>query len=293
MGSSFDLARYFNINLSVVWLPEELAAAKKEILFDNYFINKFFIEEEYVQHKLNVKLDSICEGLHVDSDKNIITLRGSNLGEQHFMPKVKDLFNNPKYKDYTLIIKAGGNFTLNNQHTFFNNKRDFYKSIDFHPQILENVGNPLFAERYLGLHLRNTDRALDSPTINQIIKSLLILSKKSSCQTVYISYDNFIEFATLNKKLKRLNFNVISSDPPDLDRRQPQAGVWALVDFLLLSRSISQIYHVKSSFSQESRILNLKPECSIGLLAPVHIQFYRNLSRVTTDAKKKVLMFYR
>ncbi len=289
IASCYDLSLFFTIPFKILWVEETVASASINSLFGSNFIKNYFIDFNYIISKYNYDIHNIPLFLNVNKDRKIITLVGHDKGEQFFMNELDKLVKNFAYKDFSIIIKAGGKFSVLNSHRFVENRKTFYRNIDFAYDITQFVSQRKFKLPYLGLHLRTTDRSINSPTKKQMLNYLLRLRHELNINKVFLSSDNSLVSMQYSKEISSLGFDIIKANPNVLDRANPKAGKQALIDWILLSRSIASVYHKESSFSQEAAILNIKFEKSRGFLAPYFLRIPRFIFSLSLLAKKRLI----
>jgi hypothetical protein len=289
VASTYSLSLELGACFKVLWLKDSIASTDLSSLFAEEFIQKYFVDLCYVSTKYSINdILDIPLYLNIDEERKVITLVGHDKGEQFFMNQLNLLVNNIEYKDFSIIIKAGGKFSLSNAPDFIENRRFFYNNILFASDIYNFVNQKKFKLPYLGLHLRTTDRSIHSPTRRQLINYLLKLQQELGINHVFLASDNSNYDAKFTKNLNALGFDVFKANTDILDRIHPEAGRQAMIDWLILSRSVATAYHKDSSFSQEAAILNINSEKSRGFLAPWYWQLLRYIYLLVNSIKKRL-----
>jgi hypothetical protein len=276
IASASILAEDLNFELKIYWDTEPNWATDYYSLFDEKFYSNKFVNKKYVDEALNYKnLFQLPNYLNVSRDGGFISLIGADKDEQRFICELVNLLN-INQEINTILIVAGAKFYIGDPDEFILRRADFYNSIIWNSRISNNYLLNLFLEaEYVGIHIRRTDRFLSAPSTNQILKELKVMRSKTNLNTVFIACDNKRDREKWCKILRGLNLDVIDLDIQEFDRKEVSTGIFAIPDWIMLSRSVCIIYHGHSSFSQEASILNKRSDYSKGLVATSPVLYMR------------------
>ena len=274
IASSILLAEDLESTARVCWLSDPVTAASADSIFEPSFFVEHFLTEAEARDEFGAVDSSIPIHLSTDSSAGSISLAGSHLGEQHFMPELRAELERGSLS--TLIIRAGGKFTLvgdsvltHNQAAAFRNRRmGFYSHPFLHPNI-EIPARAAVNEHapFLGLHLRYSDRSHQSPSRVQIREALADLKTRTGLTSLFIASDTASERARWLEITRGMGFTPWTVDPGSLVRGDASAATGALVDWRILGGSQAMVYFAESSFAEEAAVATGNFDMCIGLRA--------------------------
>ena len=213
---------------------------------------------------------------------------GHDRGEQVFMPELLALIkSNPSI--HTLIIIAGGKFSLPDTHAFAQKRSAFYAELPWNAQVLErleyvkgfSMQDSLLAHSsysYLGLHIRGTDRSLTAPKNTTIESALSSLFNSQELRSLFIAADTEDSLQYWKNRSSAIGFIPWNQQPRSLDRSTAIAGIDAMVDWILLGSSDALVYSESSSYAHEACIATGNFERCIPLGASKTTQILRKTS---------------
>lgn len=293
IASAFHLSDELGIPLKIYWKTEDIARTSYLEIFEDSFIESYFITTNNFKEDSDFDLDSIQPYLNIHRNHKIITLAGFDKGEQFFIPEIVELLKDPVYYEYQLIIKAGGKFALELNEDFDLARSAFYRHIKFNVSILNYVDTISLPDSYIGLHLRTTDRSLTAPSNRQLIQGCLSLSKYLAVKNIFVCSDDLSYAEQISTLLIKNNLHVFSSNAAVVDRSNSSSAFFAITDWIILSGSTATVYHGESSFSQEAKLLNKNPDLSMDLVAPGYLQFIRGGKYLIYRSGEKLKLFFR
>ena len=287
-ASSSIVAERLNAQLQVALEPESVAPAEATDLFADALRDDSFISPSQVAELLGRPHKDMPRYLTVDPDQGFAFLAGHDRGEQRFMPDLQEILETTAGVS-TLVIVAGGKFHLPGESDFSSKRCRFYSSIDWHTAIQERVQRHLAtSDRYLGLHIRQTDRSRDAPTPGAIQEALVRLTKLTGVTDLFIAADTPSARAEWTKRASDLGLRSWTSDATSFDRTVKQSGQDAIVDWLLLGKAEAIVYSAASSFGQEAVLANDRPDLAQALTAPLALRVLRDTKRLATSALGRV-----
>ena len=287
-ASTSILADRLGVPLQVAWEAESVAPAQARDLFADSLVEKSFIPPREVAEVLGRPHQHMPRYLTVNPDQGFVFLAGHDRGEQHFMAQLEEVVQTTP-GSFTLVIVAGGKFHLPGESDFSSQRRRFYSGIDWHPDIDSRLhSNGLADHRYLGLHIRQTDRSRDAPTPRTIEKALMRLLNRSGVTNLFIAADTDSARAEWIGRVSHPGFRPLASDAESFDRTNRQSGQDAIVDWLLLGRAEAIVYSAASSFGQEAAVMNAYPEWSQAVTAPRGLRTLRDIKQLVDSALGRV-----
>ena len=275
IASAWLLAKRLGSRLVVDWFPDpEVAPVQLEDVLDPRVCE--LLQDSTVENcdKLTVYSGTLPPYLNFDSRSGVLTLAGLELGEQHFMPEVSRLLKSGGVQE--IVISAGGKFTLkggavlsaDEERVFRQERQQAYEELPLHPEVELQAqtaaqGFPLFH----ALHLRYSDRALESPWKRQITAALTKLKKRTEATSLFIASDSASAKEEWLRKSRELGWNPWTSDSDEFSREDPRSSRSALLDWRILSKAHSLVFFAASSFAEEAAVAGGSYERSIPLSA--------------------------
>ncbi len=287
-ASSAVLANQLGASLSVCWSSEDIAHTPAQDLFSPELLREQFISPTELEEVTGSPHETLPRYLSVDEERGVIVLAGHDRGEQDFMAAVKDL-SKRRTSLRALIIIAGGKFQLPGTAHFDQRRRDFYRSITWSEQVNRGVHLALDNAVALGemksdaivfsaLHLRETDRSIDSPTSAHIRHGLHILLERSLPRSLFVCADTSRARNEWQSLAAGLGFDAWSSPDVDFDRTSVSNGVSALIDWRLLSMARGVVFPDASTFSSEAVVAGGSANMSVALRPPLIRRVGRSLT---------------
>lgn len=262
IASSQLLAQELGASFHVCWMSEPAAPLEAGKVFPQSFLSSYFLDPNEMEAELEIPLLGFVP--HLRHNRSVISLAGDLFGEQYFMPELNKIIESLTEKT-TIVIRSGGNFSLSRQHSWIE-RSTWYKSFDFCPQIEQAAQSvSINRERYLGLHLRYTDRSHETPTRSKIRKSLFELIDRTGIRSVFIASDSRIQLNWWTEMLNKSGVESWSYQSASIAEGLENRGVNALIDWRLLTRADALIYFAASSFGSEAAVATGHFENSIAL----------------------------
>lgn len=275
IASAWILAEQLHSRLLVDWKPDPRVAP---VGLDSVLDPRVRIAlQESVGEALErwgISSEPLPRYLTFDDTSGLVTLAGMELGEQHFMPELKALLDSRSVR--AIVISAGGKFTLNGgsvltlrEESAFRAERSLaYGDLLLHPEV-EDGANRVVEDRqtFHGLHLRYSDRALQSPWSRSISSALLALRRRAESDSLFIASDSVVAKARWSKEASALGWRVWTADFGNLPREDPRSSLSALIDWRVLSKANSLVYFQASSFAEEAAVAGNSYDRSTPLAA--------------------------
>lgn len=283
-ASAAILGAELDVPVSVLWEPQSIAAAPAEVLFASSFVRRTFIDSQIVVDLLGASHESLPRYLHLDRDRGFVSLAGHDLGEQVFMERLAwDLADDSR--PHTLVVVAGGKFHLPGAGDFVRQRRTFYSMLQWSPPIAQRVAELLAGQPpFLGLHIRQTDRATAAPTRRAIQSALDQLGAKTNVHSLFVAADTEQALRQWSTTVVQQGFSPWDSGTSTFDRAEAEAGVGALVDWIVLGRSRALVYSAASSFGEEAAVATGYSSDCLGLSASAARQRWRGLKAEARSA---------
>lgn len=252
------LAEQLEADLWINWEPDAVAPAAMDQILPTPYVERSRSTAEVSEH-FETDMASVPRNLSFDPEKGIVTLAGLDRGEQFFMPQLQDYLQHHEVR--AILISAGGKFTLSDRPVLsesegrdFRSKRcEVYQRLRLHRGIEDRVESELKNHpRFAALHLRYSDRSIDSPWNRQIIRALKGLREHNDADELFIASDTPVVRDQWHELSRDLGFEPWSAAAGDLPRADPRSAWDALVDWRLLSNSQEMVYFAASSFAEEA-----------------------------------------
>lgn len=266
MASSALLAEDLGADVRYCWVPFALVPGEPGDIFAADFVDDYFITSDEALACLGRPLEDIPIYVGSDPVARIAWLRGHDQGEQGLLPNLMQVLTSEGSLS-TLAIVAGGSFGLDDTQKFLERKRTYYTGLALHPAIEGAVARQLdvHPEPFLALHLRYTDRSLQTPSDSAIKRALVASAEESGITSLFIAADNVDAAARWEDFARSLGLDPWSTHPPVLDRTDPRSAHGALIDWCLLGHAHSVVYFSASSFAAEAVCAGGSWTRSIGL----------------------------
>ena len=240
LNSVYQIAKYFNKKLYILWQDEECCHVNLEDI----------ISDIPGVEILKVAINSLDYLYH---------------GHKH----LKDIINHVPDRKYDYLLLTGGHeFKLDeiDQNSFIKNKAIFYKSIiwsDNVNNLVSGYKNKYNLDKYVAVHYRGYSEKYDSEDIkknsegdfevmNKIEKYNELVNKvKQEYKIVLLS--NITDHNLNNNRL-------INISNKNMDRSSSDDMVTSIAEFIILSQSNLIIGSCNSSFSDEASFFNMSPK---------------------------------
>lgn len=253
-ASSAILAAELDVPLSVTWEPESVAPAAFTDLFIPDRPGVGLLSTDALSERLGKDPADLRPYLTVDESRRLVVLAGRERGEQEFMPALAAALGHP-CGPTTLVIIAGGKFHLPGSTGFAEQRRHFYRQLPWSAAVSAGTKHAV-ADRgdFIGLHIRETDRAITAPTRRALRAAIIALADRTGVRSVFIAADTTAARRRWLGEVAALGLSGWAAPEPELDRSSARAGVDALVDWRVLGRSMALVYSRESSFGEEAAV---------------------------------------
>ena len=284
-ASSSILASQLGVPCTVMWEQESIAAASATDFFTQEAVATEFISRAEVDDLLMMPHEELPRYLNVLGSTGIAVLAGHDRGEQYFMPQLRELLNTSA-DIHTLVIIAGGKFSLPSTKDFTSLRADFYSALPWNSAVHERVAlRPADAYSYSGLHIRGTDRALAAPTSSAVVEALSLLASSAEGTSLFIAADTQEARIEWEERALSLGFMPWSLAPRSLDRSSVIAGIDAMADWICLGQSSRIVYSATSSYAEEAAVATHNFNECISLEASRARQSLRKTARIFHSAQ--------
>lgn len=272
--SSAVLAEDLGAELLVCWTESEVAPVPATAVLGSAWCAAHVRTPAEIHERCGIDPTSIDHYLAVDTRNRTITLAGMERGEQHFMPGLRTAIT--EMGDvHTLVISAGGKFTLDGDATLtaeqarsFRARRfEAYAGLPLQADIEARGAVAASHQPFVGLHLRYSDRSAQTPWSRSIAPALRRVVAASGTTSVFVASDSASKRRSWVGLLTGMGFDPWAAEPGDYPRDDPRSAVGALVDWRILTRSEAMVYFAASSFAEEAAVAAGAFDASIGLTA--------------------------
>ena len=252
-ASANILGEQWGVPIALCWEPEPVAAATADDLFDTSSLPSFMPPDE-LQSVLGATHTSLPRYLTVIPERNLIVLAGHDRGEQVFMPELQALVATSAPGTVLLII-AGGHFGISSQAELRQQRRAFYWSIPWSPDI-ESRTQILLHDRapFIGLHVRQTDRSREAPTPTQITAAIQDMHRRTGLRDVFVATDTLDSRHAWQQHLRGMALQPWVAQTRSHERNSTTAGVDAMVEWRVLGNASGLIFSAASSFGAEAAV---------------------------------------
>lgn len=270
--SSAVLAEDLGAELLVCWTESEVAPVPASAVLDSAWCTSHVRTPAEITERCGIDPTAIEHHLSVDTRNRTVTLAGMALGEQHFMPSLREAIADVN-DVRALVISAGGKFTLDGdaaltaaQARRFRARRfEAYAALPLNAEIEQRAATAGGARPFVGLHLRYSDRSAETPWEREIAPAVRHVAAASAATSVFVASDSALKRQNWEVRLASMGLEPWSADPGDFPRDDPRSAVGALVDWRILTRSEAMVYFAASSFAEEAAVASGAFDTSIGL----------------------------
>lgn len=268
------LAEDLDTELLVCWDESEVAPVPASTVLGPAWCSAHLRSAQEVVARFGVDPRDVPPYLSVRDNLKVVTLAGLDLGEQHFMPALREVLQRAP-ETRAVVLSAGGKFTLSgdavlrsDQDADFRGRRyEAYAELPLHPDIEAGAAVAALRQPFVGLHLRYSDRSTQTPWPRQIAPALHQVANSAETRSVFIASDTPSQRERWSDRVDRLGLEPWSADPGSYPRSDPRSAIGALVDWRILTRSQALVYFAASSFAEEAAVASGNYDRSVGLEA--------------------------
>ena len=268
------MAEELGSQLLVDWELSSITPVGLDSVLAADFCERHSVTAEGASRAVGVDVRSIPPYLEFDPDRGLITLAGLEKGEQFFMPSLRSMLRESKVS--AIVISAGGKFTLSGgpllspseDSSFRQRRHAAYSALSLHHKV-EEAAAQLAGEQgnFLGLHLRYSDRSLESPWRAHVARALRRLHSHSGVSSLFIASDTRRERDRWLARASSLGLRPWCADRGIFLRTDEAGAYTAMVDWRLLTRAKASVYFAASSFAEEAVVASGGFSASSGLRA--------------------------
>lgn len=279
------LAEELGGQLLVDWQPSPITPVGLDSVLSADFCDRYSTTSDDASRRLGIDIRSVPPYLEFDPHRGAVTLAGLDKGEQFFMPSLRSILATNRVS--VIVISAGGKFTLSGgsgltpdeQEAFRQRRHAAYRALSLE-QDVEKAAGRLVSEHgeFLALHLRYSDRSLESPWRSRIAPALRRLHSDSGLFTLFIASDTGRERDRWMARAPSLGLRPWCVTEVSASRMDEAGAHSALLDWRLLTRAKASVYFASSSFAEEAAVASDGFNASISLLAgPERIVWNKSL----------------
>lgn len=275
IASGWILADTLQSRLVVDWIPDpDVAPVQLNEVLDPRLHEDFQDSSKEILQEFGITSSPLSPYFHFDSETKLVSLAGMDRGEQCFMPELKRIVDSGSVR--AIVISAGGKFTLDGaarltpqEEAAFRRKRmQTYERLLLHPDVERQAARAIGGRQdFCGLHLRYSDRALESPWSKQITSALSTLRTTSESENLFVASDSAKAKERWIRKSAALGWKPWTVDSKNFPRHDPRSSMNALIDWRILTKAVSLVYFRASSFAEEASVAGGSYDRSTGLLA--------------------------
>lgn len=263
IASAHIFALEFGMKFRFLWPDEEIMNCDPSDIYSTRYVSKYYIKEsEFVPSELFEARNLFRFGI----DGCNLLVAGGRDGEQRFIPQLKSelQFNSNLLR---ISIKSGGLFHACRKidcldcDTFREKRREVYNEIGTSQTVLEEIYEMEkgLAKRYVGVHLRLTDKSHQKVKQNRMLKEyrkrLSKLGEKGKLPDLIICGDEAKGIENLKDYFQKNGVRVFSRSNLEFDRSKRRNTISAFADWHLLAKCISVIFVGNTSFAYEAIVL--------------------------------------
>ena len=260
--------------LVVDWQPSPITPVGLDSVLSADFCDRYLATSDEASSRAGLDIRSVPRYLEFDSHLRVVTLAGLDKGEQFFMPSLRAILDTNSVS--AIVVSAGGKFTLSGssrltpgeQEAFRQRRHAAYRALSLQQDIEEAAGR-LVSEHgdFLALHLRYSDRSLESPWWSRITPALRRLHGDSGLSSLFIASDTGWERDRWMARAPSLGLRPWCVTEGSASRMEEAGAHSALLDWRVLTRARASVYFAASSFAEEAAVASGGFSASIGLRA--------------------------
>jgi hypothetical protein len=275
MASAAIIAKRLGADFRVCWETEDVVPDGPEMTFDSGYCAAVMVTAEHCRSEWGILREEMPRYFHSLPEQGLIVLAGHDRGEQAFMPQLRAALATAS-PSTTLVVIAGGQFFLDSDASpsvdwkagFRRERHEYYSHTPLNP-VIESTARAELNDRapYIGLHLRYTDRAHQTPFDGEIREALQRASQESALHDVFVATDNRATREKWSAIVVEIGMRPWSVDHGSWDRSVSGSGHAALVDWRILTRAERLVYFSESTFAEEAAVASDGYNSSLPLAA--------------------------
>jgi len=263
IASASLLARAYDAEFHVCWESQPVAPATPITIFGSGFVERTFMSPERFRESFGFQPSSVPPYLSVNP--GLISLAGLDQGEQAFMPELEAALADLDQLT-TVIISAGGNYSVDSPVVARDQRGQWYRECEFaEPIMLASQSLIETKSPYIGLHLRYTDRAHETPLTRDVLAATIKQVEITELTSVFIASDTVQHRDKWVAILSKEGLHPWTAQISTRDRSLQSAGTEAMIDWRILGNAQTSVYFAASSFGQEAAVMAGSPYASIAL----------------------------
>lgn len=276
-ASASIIATDLDAPLRVHWDIERVCPTPPSVLFDEALLPETLVSEDWVTSLLGTHHSQMPRYLNYVPERNLISLAGHDRGEQAFMSQLNNLLGTV-VDPVTIVVIAGGRFHLPGGVAFRDRRRQFYEALPWSVHIRDQVRDQLSNRgRFLGLHIRGTDRSRTAPSKAALRRAIMQLVEATGLDSIFVAADTPGDRSDWIQRLAGDGLHPWMMEGISHNRHSTDAGIDAMVEWCLLGKTAGMVFSEHSSFGHEAAV-HSGQHC-IDLRASVP----RQLARATQD----------
>lgn len=240
--------------LSVLWEPEAVAAATLDDLFQVPPRQSTVVTSQWFRERFGRRHEDLPRYLSVDRSHDVVVLAGHDRGEQAFMSDLSSLMDSGS-APRTLVIIAGGLFSLPKTQNLAKRRADFYRDIDWSSAVEDRTTQARKGRsEYVALHVRHTDRSREAPTDRAVQAALVTMLRETGLRDLYVAADTAAAALDWQSRAQLLGYEPWTMPHLDRDRATSAGGIDALAEWCVLGGSRGIVHPAASSYSSEAAV---------------------------------------
>ena len=260
--------------LLIAWEPSPITPVGMDAVLSADFCDRYLISSEEAYSRIGLDIRSIPRYLQFDEQLGAVTLAGLDQGEQHFMPALRSILATGNVS--AIAISAGGKFMLSGgsrltpmeQEVFRLRRHAAYQALSLHHDVEAAADQCVIGHgEFLALHLRYSDRSLESPWRARIAPALRRIHKDSGVSSLFVASDTWEERERWVVRAPSLGLRPWCVEGTCVSRMDESGAHGAMLDWRLLTRAKSSVYFASSSFAEEAAVASGAYSGSLGLRA--------------------------
>ena len=253
ISSALALSEFLKRELLVLWEPRNGCATRPSDLFSPDSTINFLSEQTALGRRV------LQDGppLYLRISEEIITLRGHDRGEQMF---IKDFVRHAQQNPETTLVIAAGNFfhpkAASGQalpSLLRPYRRSLLDRLVFKDEILERAAVLRPPSKYIGLHLRGTDRKKEAPTPARLLTQCIRVANRFGIASVFLCSDEVLLKTEAERRLAAEGLQVFTDGHPP-SRGDTEGELHAVADLVNLSQASFLVGSRESTFATEASV---------------------------------------
>jgi hypothetical protein len=272
MASGHLLAKSLGISSGLYWKTENILPANLYDLFDSRALSNAF--QSIGEYASKFRDEDFAALVKVDPKSKSVFVNSRRIGEIALLPSILQIMDFA-LKDTQIYFYAGGLFHDCAQahcldcKAFRSQRQQFYTEITNGTECEHEALNFLNSNfhEYVAVHLRSTEMQNHQVSNDSLCRAILNLPQVASnkTQSVFISGDDMTKIEKFARLVEAIGLVPFWRETANLHRFQVPGTRDALIDLILLSKSLAIVRSGPTTFSYEAAVLGGIFDTSIHL----------------------------